>query len=300
MARARESLQRRVLFYQVFRGGEPVRSSRDFDFANTFARIGALPNTLAGRRERESDEATLSCFVDSANTIRFGRIRGRNLPSRIDDGDTIDNIPLRPNGGLFEVTHLMYFDPGIIGAEFNFYAPRVSRLASYVRAKAAINNLEIVPIIRGDAIRDLRRMERIKRVSFKVATDAFPARGRQQFQIFNRIAAAAESPGVETISITLAAEQGRNSPSLGREIVNELLGLAALPNLGELADHATAEGYRRDSTRLELVDLLNDELVGKRDFIRENIRSKTLDSAHAYATISDVFRELEPRSFIQR
>lgn len=297
MARPR-ALERRVLFYQVFRGGTPVRSRREFDFTATFAAIGAMANDFNGRRERESDEASLSCFVDSQNTIRFGRIRSRNLPSRI-DGERIDNIPVGRDGGLFEVTHLMYFDPGIIGAEFNFYAPRVSRLASYIAAKTAIDNLEILPIAKGDAMSDLQRLDRLHRVNLKVATDAL-AGNRQRFQLFNRIANAADAPGVVTIAITLESESGRNSPPLGAEIVNEVLGLARLPNINEVADRFIVDGYRPDATKLEAVDILSDELVGKRDFIQENSRSNTLDRAHAYATIADVFRQLEPRRYVRQ
>jgi hypothetical protein len=177
------TLSRRVLFYEVFRDGQRVRSRRDFDFAEVFGGIGRLPNTLAGRRDRESEEAYISCIVDSANTVRFGRIRRRGLPSRIDDGDNIDNIPLARNGGLFEATHVMYFEPGIIGAEFNFYAPRVSRLAPYIRRKAGVAGLEIVPIIKGDAARDLGRLDRLKKFTMKVATDAFDsAVNRRRFR----------------------------------------------------------------------------------------------------------------------
>lgn len=295
------TLQRRVLFYQVFRDGEPVRNRRDFDFATIFGHIGALPNTIDGRRDRESDEAYISCIVDSANTVRFGRIRRRGLPSRIDDGDNIDNIPLARNGGLFEATHVMYFEPGIVGAEFNFYAPRVSRLAPYMRRKAGTTGVEIVPIIKGDSARDLQRFDRLKRFTMRVATDAFDTlRTPGRFPIFRRIAHAAEAPGVETVNVTLAAEQGRNAPSLGRAIVNEILGLARMPNVREVADRAVAEGYRAGATRLEAVDILDDELVGTRDFIQENLQTHTLDTRHAYETIATVYRELEPQRYVRR
>jgi len=295
------TLKRRVLFYQVFRDDRPVRNRRDFDFSAVFETIGRLPNTVEGRRDRESEEAYISCIVDAANTVRFGRIRRRGLPSRIDEADHIDNIPLARNGGLFEATHIMYFEPGIIGAEFNFYAPRVSRLAPYIRRKAGFAGLEIVPIIKGDAARDLRRFDRLKRFTMKVATDAFDAAvNRRRFPIFRRIAQAAEAPGVETVDVTLSAEQGRNARSLGRALVDEVLGLASMPNIREVADRAIAEGYRPDATRIEAVDLLDDELVGTRDFIQENLQTHTLDSRHAYETIASVYRDLEPQRYVRR
>jgi hypothetical protein len=295
------TLPRRVLFYEVRRDNHPVRNRRDFDFAEVFGGIGRLPNTLEGRRDRESDEAYISCIVDSANTVRFGRIRRRGLPSRIDDSDHIDNIPLARNGGLFEATHVMYFEPGIIGAEFNFYAPRVSRLGPYIRRKAGVGGIEIVPIIKGDAARDLRRMDRLKKFTMKVAVDAFDGlTERRGFPIFRRIARAAEAPGVETVDVTLSAEQGRNARSLGQSIVDEILGLAAMPRIREVAERAVAEGYRPDATRLEAVDLLDDELVGTRDFIQENLQTHTLDTRHAYETIASVYRDLEPQRYVRR
>jgi hypothetical protein len=100
--------------------------------------------------------------------------------------------------------------------------------------------------------------------------------------------------------VTLSAEQGRNAGSFGRGIVAEILGLAGMPNLRDVAQRAVAEGYRPDSTSMEAVDLLDDELVGTRDFIQENLQTHTLDTRHAYETIASVYRDLEPQRYVRR
>lgn len=51
---------------------------------------------------------------------------------------------------------------------------------------------------------------------------------------------------------------------------------------------------------MEAVDLLDDELVGTRDFIQENLQTHTLDTRHAYETIASVYRDLEPQRYVRR
>lgn len=291
------TLPKRIIFYQVIRRERPVQGPGDFDFETIFARIGGMPFTTEGRELADGADGAITCYPDAPRAVRFGRIRKRNLPSRV-DGARVDDVPVAPGGGLLETTHVVYFpDHGIIGAEFNFHAPRMSRLAGYIGAKAQVRDVEIVPILKKNAVDDLRRFRSLHSIDLKVAT-TFP-QGRRRLPLFTAIAEAGAVPGVETVEFRLVAKQGRNY-SLGRSLEREILGLADLPNVAELADKFLVSGYKGDETRLDVVDVLKDELVAVKQFVKESVRGARLDSADAYEKIAQAYRDIEPWRYVGR
>lgn len=73
----------------------------------------------------EGDEQYLSAIVDRSEPpqrVRFYRIRRRNLPETEQSGNFADLV-LAEQEGLAESIHIVLFDEGVIGSEYNHYGP---------------------------------------------------------------------------------------------------------------------------------------------------------------------------------
>jgi hypothetical protein len=288
-------VEKRVFFYEVHVNGGRVRRADDFDFPRLMRAIGSLPYSEDARYEPDEDDSVVSCFVDTPTNVRFGRIRRSNLPS-IADGANLTNLNVAPEAGLFECSHVVYCAMGILGAEFNNYAPRISsRLASYIQRIADFDGrIEILPIARGTPLQAFRRMRDLRALTIKVATsEAAQLREAGGGLIANLTRAARD---VDFLEFTLSLERGGGA--LGNEIVQSIASLLAMPNVRESVEKLAVRGYVQGKSTLDTVDLLRDELVVSKQFLRESLRSKTLDTEDAYQKVVEAYDEI--REMIRR
>ncbi len=287
-------IEKKIIFFRAYVDGNVITRQRDFDFEALIDRIKDLPHTEDGRYLDGGEDSVLSAYVDGQRTLRFGRIRRSNLPLIV-DGENFGAIPVSDRGGIFECCHIVYFPPATIGLEFNFYAPRTGRLAEYLRAKCGFRRqLEFRAIVARDALETLQRFESLKVVTIKVATDMAPEIRRHRGGPISEVIEASSGIGAESIEVILSAPTGRARPALGRAIVNGIRGILGIQNVREAIDKLGVKGYFAGQTRLEAVDLLEDELVAKKVFLRESLRGKSLDKEHAYAQIRNAFDEIRP------
>ena len=62
----------------------------------------------------------------------FCQIRRTGLP-QLEQAGTVSDLKIADNAGLVEAVHVVFFPDNIVGADFNFYGPRLSRLGYYLR-----------------------------------------------------------------------------------------------------------------------------------------------------------------------
>jgi hypothetical protein len=286
-------VEKKIFFFRAFVDEEVVRRQRDFDFESLIERVANSTHTEAGRYLDGGEGSLLSAYVDGPRQVRFGRIRRSNLPLIV-DGANFEAIPVSERGGIFECCHIVYFPPATIGVEFNFYAPRTGRLAEYLRAKCAFRRrLEFRAIVARNPLELLAQFESIKLVRLKLASDGVPEIRRRHGPVSEVVDAAARS-GAETVDISLSAAPGRMQPSLSRAVVNNVRNILGIPDVRGAIDKIAVKGYFQGETRLDAVDLLEDELVSKKTFLRESLRGRSLDSSQAYAQIRSAFDEIRP------
>jgi hypothetical protein len=287
-------IKKKVFFYEIHIDGTRLANNRLFNFERFAELISRLPHTEAGRYLEGGEDSILCAYPNGTRSLRFGRIRRSNLPQLV-DGETFEDLPVSALGGILECSHVVYFPPATIGAEFNFYAPRMSRLAQYIRAKLPFDGVfELLPILARDPLQTLQRFESIKEVSLKVATAMAPELRRRRAGPITSVVEAAAEAGVETIDVSLSAPTGRAHQGLTLAIRNGVRNILGIPNVREAIEKLGVRGYFDGATRLDAVDLLADELVSQQQFMKETTRGKTLDEEDAYAKIRQAFNETRP------
>ena len=82
----------------------------------------------------------------------------------LEQAGSISDLVLDADAGLLEAIHVVFFPNNIVGAEYNHFGPRVSRLGRYLHEKSseAVARAAFRPILRGDAAKQLDRLSDLR------------------------------------------------------------------------------------------------------------------------------------------
>ena len=144
---ARPTVTRKIYFFRADAGSDDGGQPIPYDPTPALQRIQGLPFTQGadGNCWDGADESVTCCWVDSTEApqrLRLGNVRRRYLP-RVEEGGVLSDLQIPPSSGIAEEIHVVFFPNNIVGSEFNFYGPRISRLRRYLAAKTA--NVAVVP-----------------------------------------------------------------------------------------------------------------------------------------------------------
>ena len=134
------TVQRKIYFYR-WQQIRQLDEAQVFDPATAANLIADLP--FAGReRYLELEDGNDVCVWPSQLptgrvVMQVGVVRRYGLPQLEEDG-TVSALALTERQGLLESTHAVFFPNGIVGAEFNFFGPRLSRLSGYMQEKLGL------------------------------------------------------------------------------------------------------------------------------------------------------------------
>ena len=158
------TLERKIYFYRADIGTDEGGQPLAFDPSPALDAIDSLPftNDDHGRYEFDADGNALRVRRHNAVpnvTLQFGRVRRNGLPM-LEQAGNISDLVLDVDTGLLEAIHVVFFPDNIVGAEYNHFGPRVSRLGSYLHKKSseAVARAAFRPILRGDAAKQLDRL----------------------------------------------------------------------------------------------------------------------------------------------
>jgi hypothetical protein len=293
--RQQQTVERKIYFYRADAGlddaGRPLR----FDPRPVLAHIQRLPWSTRGKYWIAGDGKITTCWVDQIEPLtrlRLGNIRRNDLP-QLEQGGALGPLDLSEESGLAEATHVVFFGDSIVGSEFNFYGPRVSRLASYFAEKAqrVCPPVFFEPLLRQDVAEQLERLRDIRLMHLAIHRSYATTVARANRSLASAFNAAAEAGDAEEIDILLRpARYSRGW--LSHELLRSVRQLARERGLREGARAFEVKGYDRATDSVEAVDILNDKLIVTKTIIRLDRRTRALDSADAYRAIEEAYAEL--------
>jgi hypothetical protein len=284
-----ERLERRIYFYRLI---DPRGTNIPFQF-NVDSVLDELRviAASAGRYDEQGERVTL-CIPDAQATrprLRVLNVRRTNLP-QMESAGVLAPLPLESTAGIADQIHIVFFPSNVIGSEFNFYGPRVTRLADFMRAKRIQPRTRIVPLFRDDAIRQLDGMREIRMAHLKLTRGAIGLLRRYDETLAQALDQTAEITGGANVEITVRRTP-RSHESLSGRLRQAFRGLAADPEAKELVKALQIEGRNEDG-EFNVVDLIKEELGAVRDVRRVQVRERALDSADAYRVIEETYEDL--------
>jgi hypothetical protein len=228
--------------------------------------------------------------TQESGRLRLFRDRRANLPGMSLNGN-IEDLPIPVDAGLVEPTHVVFAGDGLIAAEYNHYAPRItSQLASLMRTKLLME-LTIGTLVQGDIIDQLDRLDRVQVLEFSLAsTPNLEDELRNTGPFGDAAVALSRVDDGKRLHLTLTGH--KDSESWGEEAVAFAKKLVGLPAREQVTKVLRVTGHDPASDKVEVVDLLKQKLVRRVTIEKSAGRSKALDVGAAYKHIEDAIREV--------
>jgi hypothetical protein len=253
-------------------GDHQVLALGDDNYA--WAKVDHIPRT--------SEAGRLRCFRD----------RRSNLPGFAHQGN-IAELPIPDEAGLIEPTHVVLGGDGLIAAEYNHFAPRItSHFANLLRRKLGMT-LNIGTYVQGSILAQLDRLDYIQLLEVSlVASPELEDELRNAGPIGDAAASLSQAKGGKRLNLRLSGE--KDSPGWTeqtREFAKRVLQLPGAQDK-HTAKVLRVTGYDPVAGGVETVDLLKQKLVRRVDIEKTSARSKVLNDSSAYHHIEDAIREV--------
>ena len=304
LKRSNSTVERKIYFFRADVGADENGAPLPYDPIPALQIINSLHFTDndAGRYQFDSDGNAV-CIVDysraSTQEIRFCRVRRTDLP-QLEQGGHITDLNLSPDTGLLEPIHVVFFpnnasDRNIVGAEYNHFGPRISRLGDYLYDKSehSVPYAIFRPLLRGDAAEQLERLREIRLLDMSIHPsyiESIRQADRSLGDAFEANAKVLDSP--ESVQVVIKPQrQSRNSAL--RRLIGPIRHLLHPSDVRHGFNRLQVRGMCDDTGRVETIDLLKDQLISTKQIVRLNLRSRALDPHSAFQAIRDSYRELE-------
>lgn len=289
------TLQRNVQFFRADAGltksGRPVA----LDIEPVLERLDGLACREGERYVVQDDGNVVSSWVDSTTDrprFRLATVRRTGLPL-VEAAGTLSALPLQGDQGLYEAIHVVFFPRNVVGVEFNFYGPRPSRVPWYLgratRGQCAPFSLE--PLLRQDVLDQLNRLEQVRVLDLAIRPSYADTVAEADRNLGAAFRAAERAGGSQLVRLTLRPEPHART-WLAPGVLQAARRLAGRSDLRENAHTFTVKGLNGQTESIELVDVLRDHLIARKQIVRLDSRSRAVDDAAAYQAIEEAYGEL--------
>lgn len=228
--------------------------------------------------------------AQEAGRLRLFKDRRSNLPGYALHGN-IGELPIPDEAGLVEPTHVVLGGDGLIAAEFNNAAPRIStQFAALLREKLNLDLL-IGTYVQGSIMEQLDRLEEIQLLEFSlVATPQLEDELRNAGPFGDAAIELSRADHGRRLNLKLTGD--KHSESWGSQALSFAKRVLGMPSQEHVAKVLRIKGYDPASENVEVVDLIKQRLVRRVQIEKSTARCKALDVSKAYQHIEEAMREV--------
>lgn len=234
------------------------------------------------------------CLWDQSDArgvrLRLGVKRKQGLPF-LEERGIASPLDISEVQGILEPTHVVLFDDGLVGAEFNFHGPRISNLESYLERRAGMSRLRFQLLLNDDATEQLSHIKELRLVHLRIHRSRLDVLGELNESLDGAFSATMSQFDIPTAEIILRTEPHKRD-WLSRTLLNPLKNLVKNPESRTALDLLQVRGLDDRSDHVELFDLLKDRLVSTRRVVKQQERYRTVDSDDMYRQIVVARNEL--------
>jgi hypothetical protein len=287
--RKADTAKRSIYFFRIDGGAGDDGVPITIDLHPALQKLDGLPfrSVEDGGRYVASGDADQCIWVDEIgeiSKIRFANIRRNALPLA-EIGGQLTNLNLADEAGIYEASHLCIFPDGVVGMEFNFYGPRPSRLAPYLRQALdqGCPEFTLEALLRQDVATVLSHKKAIRKLDLSVRRPYIDVIEQANASLGSALRAAETASQADCIGVYLEPEpyQRRN---LHSGMLDTLRHLAGRSDLRENVRTLKATVVDQED-QTEDIDLLRDELISVKKILRQHGRTRVLLGDDAYAKI---------------
>lgn len=225
--------------------------------------------------------------------LQVGNLRRTGLPQLERRGNMVP-LEIPAAGGLVELVHVVFFPNNIVGSEFNFYGPRLSRLGHYLGVKAGHihKSVEFLPLLRQDVLDQLSRLKDIRLFQIKMRASYADVIAEADKDLGSAFAAAAKAGDAETIEIILSPKPYSREP-ISEKLLSLAKRLAKRTDTREEVSRFVVKGFDDEAGRSQLIDILSDRLISRKLIVLQDKRTRALDPDSTLKAIVEAHAELK-------
>ena len=222
--------------------------------------------------------------------MRLAVIRRHDLPL-IDRGHgLLRALDLAEEEGIADSIHVVFFPDRIVGAEFNFYGPRMTALATYLADKAPnCPSIEFRHLIRRDFDETLRRLGTIRLIDLRIRTSYVPTLNEVDASLADAIRSASELGDMHEVELILRPKARDREWHIGERARETLRRLLQREDVTEGVKKLRIEGD--DDGQTIVVDLLEDHVLYEREMMKVDHRTRAVSRHSAYREIHTAYTE---------
>lgn len=293
--RAANTTERRIHFYRANAGLDEFGRPLSYDVSPCLVALQRQAYSEEGRYQSIEDNQYLCAWPESGRRPRtaiFRAIRRSGLP-QVERGGELEDLNIPTAAGLAEAIHVVFFDHNIVGADFNFYGPRMSRLGPYLEEKAGSDEVDFEPLLRHDIIEQVRRLSDVRLVRLRVNQAGAEIARQADESLFDALGAGLRAGQAEEAEIVLRMAPHSRRP-LGGNVLRTVKRLVRMPQLREATSAFTVKGFDPEHGRVEEIDVLRDHFVVAKQVVRMTSRGRAIVASSAFQAIHEAYDELRP------
>ena len=293
-------IERTIHFFHANVGYQEDGLPLDFDPIPALRSIETLRRQRAQRwyEAEQQDVSALCLFPDMASyrypVAQFGRVRWQALPQLERVGD-ITELELADRQGLLESIHVVFFPGNVVGAAYNHYGPRATRLGNHLHtvSEEPTPMVNINPVIREDPFDQLNDVDSVHVMDLEFLPPATAIIAARHSPAIGAAlgSAAAVSNGARSLTLVIKPDQDDEQGFWNgiRGGIRELFGDEELrPHI----KRGKLQGRRGLHTPLETFDLLRDEITSTQQMMRLTARGRALDPHSAFGAVINAYEGL--------
>lgn len=207
-------VKRNVFFYEI-RPTRQMDADWRLDVPDLMSALDSLPNHEKILRTPGSPEAAyefVRVMEGDPPAIIYVQCRDHGLPMLAEDVD-LYKLEIAAQRHLAEVTHAVFFDGNIAGAEYNHHGPRLSALARYLRFKVPEclpdnRRVRIVPLKDEDTLSVFRQATSVQTLSLRMGPTLASVRNPNRQGMNEILGTMADGYGARKVGIELQNGEG--------------------------------------------------------------------------------------------
>jgi len=250
----------------------------------------------SGRYLKIDGTKSQSIVVNSNNgsiKAKIGTRRTGGLPSIENKGEE-KPLDLKEDDSLFEPSHFIIFENGILGMEYNFFGPRAGSVRKYlIELVQNISHVYLKELYKDDASGVIASLSEIYKMEITAYADGIDRFGQLDKSLQDCFRACKKtSEGMEKISIELWSD-ARNELGMNISFKDKLANWLRVKENRDVVQNFKVQGVEFDTENASYFDLLEDKFVSKKTLLKQDSSHKTVKSSSAYASIQEAYDELK-------
>ena len=291
------AIERKIYFYRANCGFAPGGEPIPFPVATMADAVNELDFANGERYLVSHADVRTCCWVERGGNnarLRVADVRTGGLPE-IDRVGVLTPLHIPDDARLAESVYIRFFPNQIVGAIYNFYGPRLSRLAYYLRVKAGgvLPPVQFDPLLRHDALERIRAMDRITLFQLRIHRAYLEDLKEIDDSLGKAFEATFDAGDGVQAEITLQSSRAADD-TLSRRSLKRIATRIARGGADRGVMKFALRGGHLGSRHTDLVDVLSDELLLRRDVDVLEERTRALNPASAFAAIDDAYEEVRP------